>query len=149
MSRTTLSIVLGTALLALGGAAVPADAQVPPPVAGGIYDSFGREKNPDNTLPRNDRVLKIERLKLGGLRVSVFDRNGKPLATTFLVQKCAVSYDGQLASYYQNFETVPPRRGIPVEQVTFVFRINDPIGDYDVYFRQPGGPLTSEVIKRR
>ena len=149
MSRTTLSIVLGIALLALGASTLPVHAQVPPPVAGGVYDSFGRTPGEENRLPLNDRVLKIDPLKLGGLRVTVFDRQGNQLATTLLVRKCEVRYDGRLASYYQNFETVPARRGIPVEQVTFVFRINDPVGDYDVYFRQPGGPLTSEVIKRR
>jgi len=121
----------------------------PPPPAGGVYDSFGRERGPDNRLPENDRVLKIEALKLGGLRLSVFDRNGVFKGARFLVRKCEVRYDGRLASYYQNFETVPARNGTPVEQVTFVFRINDPIGDYDVYFRQPGGQLTSELLKRR
>lgn len=44
---------------------------------------------------------------------------------------------------------MPARKGIPAEEVTFVFRINDPIEDCDLYFRQPGGPLRSEVIKRR
>ena len=30
-----------------------------------------------------------------------------------------------------------------------VFRINDPVGDYDVYFKLPGSPQTSGVLKRR
>lgn len=148
MSRHLVSSLLVAAALLLGDLAT-SGAQTPPPVAAGTYDSFGREKNFDNTLPRNDRVLKIETLSLGGLRISVFDLAGNLKGRSFLVRKCNVSYDGRLASYYQNFQTVPAQKGTPVEQVEFVFRINDPIGDYDVYFRQPNGTVTSEVIKRR
>jgi hypothetical protein len=149
MSRNALLILLAGTALALS-TATPARSQTPPPpVASGTYDSFGRDKGPDNRLPPNlDRVIKIERLSLGGLRFSLFDRNGNPRGSTVLVPKCGVTYDGRLASYFQTFQTTPGP-GTPVEKVTFVFRINDPIGDYDVYFQQGNGPLRSEVIKRR
>jgi hypothetical protein len=149
MSSNRALLLIASTVLALGVATAAGAQAPPPPVAGGIYDSFGRVPGSDNRLPANDRILKIEALKLGGLRITVFDGKGRFVGSQFLVRKCEVSYDGQLASYYQNFETVPARKGTPVEQVTFVFRINDPVGDYDVYFRQPGGALTSEVIKRR
>ncbi|MBY0276700.1 hypothetical protein K2Z84_15270 [Candidatus Binatia bacterium] len=147
MWRNLVSILLAGSLLSVAAGA--AAQSPPPPVQGGVYDSFGRQRGPDNVLPRNDRVLQIQALQLGGLKISVFDTRGNLLGSQFLVRTCDVRYDGRLASYVQTFRTVPARRGTPVENVTFVFRINDPVGDYDVYFQQPGGPLRSEVIKRR
>lgn len=150
MSRRNLMIVLVGLVLA-ATVATPSAAQNPPTsVAGGIYDSFGREKDPYNNLPPNvNRIVQIVPNRLGGLRFNVYDGARRLVGTTLLVPKCNITYDGQLASYFQNFETVPARRGAPVEQVRFVFRINDPVGDYDVYFKLPGSPQTSEVLKRR
>jgi hypothetical protein len=150
MSRRILMTVLATFALATTVTA-PSSAQSPPTgIAAGTYDSFGRDKNSDNTLPPNlDRIVQIVPNRLGGLRFNVYNRALRLVGTQLLVPRCNITYDGQLASYYQNFETVPGRRGAPAEQVRFVFRINDPVGDYDVYFKLPGSPQTSEVLKRR
>jgi hypothetical protein len=150
MSRRIFMTVLAGLTLA-AAVATPSAAQNPPTaVAGGIYDSFGREKDPYNNLPPNqNRIVQIVPNRLGGLRFDVYDGSNRLVGTQLLVPKCNITYDGRLASYFQNFETVPARRGTPAEQVKFVFRINDPVGDYDVYFKLPGSPQTSEVLKRR
>ena len=150
MSRRIVLTVLASLTL-VASVAAPSSAQSPPTgIAPGIYDSFGREKLPNNTLPANvDRIVQIVPNKVGGLRFNVYNRALRLLGTQLLVPTCGITYDAKIVSYFQNFETVPARRGDPAEKVTFVFRINDPVGDYDVYFKLPGSPQTSEVLKRR
>lgn len=152
MSRTIkLNLLASTALAVALSVAAPAAAQVQVPkgVAGGAYDSYGRTIDPsNNNLPKLDRFVRITPNGLGGFRYVVRNKDGLLLESKLIVPKCLVSFDRGRNSYFQNFETVPPTRGGVVEQVTFYFRINDPVGDYDVYFQKPGGPLRSEVLLR-
>jgi hypothetical protein len=150
MVRSFVVTLLASGALVLGIAASAAAQGAPPEgVVGGVYDSFGRTKDEYNRVPLLDRVVEIAPNGLGGLRYVVRNRRGQLLGSALLVPKCKVTYDGRLATYFQNFETVPARKGDPAEKVSFYFRINDPIGDYDVYFQTPGGPLRSEILKLR
>lgn len=85
--RNVMLSVLATTVLALGSPTAVCAQSPPPPVAGGIYDSFGREPGSDNRLPPNDRSLKIEALGLGGLRISISDGKGVFEGSQFLVRK--------------------------------------------------------------
>ena len=147
MSRNIKLSLFASALAVALSIAAPAAAQVPAGVAGGSYSSYGRLKDPStNKLPKLDRFVQIIPNGLGGFRYVVRNRDNVIVQSSLIVPKCLVSYDQNRSSYFQNFETVPATRGGVVEQVTFYFRINDPSGDYDVYFQAPGGPLRSEVL---
>lgn len=147
MSRNFKLSLLASALAVALSVAAPAAAQVPTGITGGFYNAYGRLKDPStNELPKLDRFVQIIPNGLGGFRYIVRNRNNVIVQSSLIVPKCLVSYDRGRSSYFQNFETVPPTRGGVVEQVTFYFRINDPEGDYDVYFQAPGGPLRSEVL---
>jgi len=150
MSRNVHLTLLASAALAVAlSVAANAEAQVPKGVAGGSYDSYGRTIDPsNNNIPKLDRFVRIIPNGLGGFRYVVRNGNNQIVESKLIVPKCLVSFDRGRNSYFQNFQTVPPTRGGIVEQVTFYFRINDPVGDYDVYFQAPGGPLRSEVLLR-
>lgn len=150
MSRNVqMSLLVSGALVVALSLAAPAAAQVPKGIAGGSYDSYGRTIDPSNNqIPKLDRFVQIIPNGLGGFRYVVRNGNNVVVESKLIVPKCLVSFDRGRSSYFQNFQTVPPTRGGVVEQVTFYFRINDPVGDYDVYFQKPGGPLRSEVLLR-
>jgi hypothetical protein len=150
MSHRTKLILLASLLLTVATSATALAQSPPQGVVVGTYNSYSRAKDGTSTLfPNLDRVVQIVPNRLGGLRFIVSDRNGNLLGSRLLVPTCQVTYDPKLASYFQRFQTRALRPGETVEQITVVFRINDPIGDYDFYFKPPNGPLTSEVLKRR
>jgi len=150
MSRKLTMTVLASAVLVLTASIqAGAQGQAPPPygLAPGVYDSFSRNKNPDNTLPPNNRTGEIRKLQAGAIRLTSTNA-GQPSISQLFISPCGFFYDGRLVSYVQNF--VPPRgyKGT-IKEIKFVYRINDPIGDYDVYYTDVSGGTTSEVLKRR
>lgn len=147
--RNVMLSVLATTVLALGSPTAVCAQSPPPRWRAASTTRSAESRGPTTGCRRTIAASRSRRSGSAGCASASPTAKGCSRARSSWSASGGVSYDGRLASYYQNFETVPARKGIPAEEVTFVFRINDPIEDCDLYFRQPGGPLRSEVIKRR
>lgn len=138
-------LTAGTLLLTAGRAA--AQANTPPRYVDAVYVSyFRRTEGGSTTLVPTPRSVQIQVLKLG-LRITAY-RNGQLQGSQLLVPTCVLTYNPQLVHWYQNFETVPGNKSVPVEKIKFVFRRND-FGDYDVYYTQPDNTQRSEILVRQ
>jgi hypothetical protein len=141
-----VALLTASVLLVLDGRTA-ARADTPPKFVDGFYASyFRRTDGGSTTLVPTPRSVQIQVLKLG-LKVTAYTK-GQFQGSQVLVPTCVLSYNAQLGHWFQNFETVPSNKNVPVEKIEFVFRRND-FGDYDVYYTQPDNSVRSEILVRQ
>lgn len=76
--------------------------------------------------------------------------NGKPQGSSTLVPTCDPAYDGRLAHWYQNFETTPTNPRTPREKLKFVYKNQNELGHYEIYYLDKDNKAyDSETLMRR